>query len=396
MAKALYPPQILIYKPLGFQETALNSPLFSASQILSTSIHQPLLRDRVEIQLREWISQGSFKIGDRLLPEKKLASQLDVNHQTLRLALQKLEDQGILERKRGSGTFIKKLLSQASEILVAVLIRNEGDVYSELASELSKACQHHALLPVFITPHAQESQQLLNSLLRLQQQGCAHLIMEWAAIESHYDALKVELKKFSHRVWLWEDGEARSGLSGHVVDLHHGDAARQLLKNLNNTSQKKIQSLAYVSYGSHNKTERQFRMIMDSKCEDIANQCRSLDMEPEVSYLALTKNPQERLENVKHFLQHQGPFGFLVDNDYRAIQLVQTLQQLGLERDQDYVLASYGNTPWAHSHQLDSLAYPIKTMAEKAVELLSQDQDEQRTQLQIKGELVLAKERQLL
>lgn len=57
-------------------------------------------------ELLEWVARGRIRPGGRLPPEPQLASELGVSRATLRDALGSLEDEGLVTRTRGSGTFL--------------------------------------------------------------------------------------------------------------------------------------------------------------------------------------------------------------------------------------------------------------------------------------------------
>ncbi len=56
--------------------------------------------------LLDKIESGKLSSGDRLPSERELSEKLGVNRLTLRRAFRVLEDQGLLIRRRGSGTFV--------------------------------------------------------------------------------------------------------------------------------------------------------------------------------------------------------------------------------------------------------------------------------------------------
>lgn len=65
----------------------------------------------IYLQISEWLTReiaaGHYGHGDRLPPEAVLAQTLDVAVGTLRKALQELEQRGLLERRQGSGNYVK-------------------------------------------------------------------------------------------------------------------------------------------------------------------------------------------------------------------------------------------------------------------------------------------------
>lgn len=61
---------------------------------------------QIHDQLKHEIEKGVWKIGARLPSERELSLRFGVSRMTLRQAIQTLSDEGILERKIGSGTYV--------------------------------------------------------------------------------------------------------------------------------------------------------------------------------------------------------------------------------------------------------------------------------------------------
>ena len=61
---------------------------------------------QVERRIEDLLLQGRYKAGDRIPPETELVTALGVSRVTVRAALARLVERGLLERRRGSGTFL--------------------------------------------------------------------------------------------------------------------------------------------------------------------------------------------------------------------------------------------------------------------------------------------------
>lgn len=72
------------------------------------------LVDVTEEALRARLAPGRARPGDRLPPEQELAETLGVSRGTLRLALERLESNGEILRRQGSGTFVGRVASPAA------------------------------------------------------------------------------------------------------------------------------------------------------------------------------------------------------------------------------------------------------------------------------------------
>jgi GntR family transcriptional repressor for pyruvate dehydrogenase complex len=84
------------------------------------------ISDQVFEQLREHIARGRIKPGERLMPERELATSLRVSRTTVREALNKMVVMGILEQKQGQGTFVRAMDRSAPDSFMGVLGSEEA------------------------------------------------------------------------------------------------------------------------------------------------------------------------------------------------------------------------------------------------------------------------------
>lgn len=66
-----------------------------------------LVSEQVYEQLREIIFRGEIKPGEKLMPERELATALGVSRPTLKSAINKLVVTGLVEQRQGHGTFVR-------------------------------------------------------------------------------------------------------------------------------------------------------------------------------------------------------------------------------------------------------------------------------------------------
>jgi GntR family transcriptional repressor for pyruvate dehydrogenase complex len=82
------------------------------------------LADAIAEHLQQIIFEGALKPGDRLLPERELATKLDVSRPTLREALDKLINQGLLTTNAQGTAFVSVDIGKSLRDPLAVLFES--------------------------------------------------------------------------------------------------------------------------------------------------------------------------------------------------------------------------------------------------------------------------------
>src|SRR6201993_2022809 len=77
-----------------------------------------LLYSRVETGLASEITDGDLKVGDQLPTEDSLIARFEVSRITVRRAIQNLVSRGLVEIRRGKGTFVAapKMTQELTEL----------------------------------------------------------------------------------------------------------------------------------------------------------------------------------------------------------------------------------------------------------------------------------------
>jgi GntR family transcriptional repressor for pyruvate dehydrogenase complex len=94
---------------------------------MTERIRPPKLADSISHHLERLILEGSLRPGERLLPERELATRFDVSRPSLREALDKLETRGLLVSERGGATRVAPLLGEAFTGPIRELLNSRPD-----------------------------------------------------------------------------------------------------------------------------------------------------------------------------------------------------------------------------------------------------------------------------
>ncbi|MBC8506914.1 MAG: GntR family transcriptional regulator [Chloroflexi bacterium] len=102
---------------------------------------------QITLNMRQRISGGEWRAGNKLPPELELTKQYNVSRMTFRQALGELVKEGILIRRRGVGTFVSQGYVSAGEtsaheqLSEALSLKDKSDLRQQVWQELRKVAK---------------------------------------------------------------------------------------------------------------------------------------------------------------------------------------------------------------------------------------------------------------
>lgn len=161
-------------------------------------------KNHVFLMLRKRITEGNYQYGERLPPERDLASRFSVARGTLREGLRELESAGYVERRQGSGTYVTYGTDETSPSILEEVSPLEL-VDSRLAVE-PHICRKAVLNATDVDFRRLE--QMLQSMER-----CVNDPIAFSEVDSEFHLALAELA--GNRMMLWLIN-CMSGARGHA------------------------------------------------------------------------------------------------------------------------------------------------------------------------------------
>ncbi len=139
----------------------------SAGTVFST-IRMERVSEKVAKQIRKAISDGVFKMGDRLPSERELAEQMGVSRPSVREAIQMLELRGMLETIHGGGSIVKNIAEQDIQKPIEAFLKEDRQRVLEL-TEVRAAMETWAARKAAINRTDEEIERIFAYLLEMEQ-----------------------------------------------------------------------------------------------------------------------------------------------------------------------------------------------------------------------------------
>ena len=119
---------------------------------------------QILLELRRSLAAGEYKPGDRMPSEADLGLQFGVSRLTIQRVLKELQIEGAIERKAGSGTYVRARVSEGNLFGLLIPGLGETEIFDPICQGIARAGSRggHALLWGDATLGAGQEQQALN------------------------------------------------------------------------------------------------------------------------------------------------------------------------------------------------------------------------------------------
>lgn len=324
-------------------------------------------------ELRELLQSGTFDVGERFYSEHMLCRKYDVSRQTVRKALQTLEDEGLLERVQGSGTYVKELLARETRnrsMNVAVIVTYLSDyIFPVILKEMEKVFTASGyFMSLFSTGNSvAREREILRAISSKEIDG---LILEptKSALPNPNLALYQQMEK--NGVPIVFINAAYPALDAPLVALHDQAAGKLATRALIEKSHTKIGAILKAD---DLQGHERYAGIMEAMYE------AGLKVNDENFYWYTTEDlPFSHEEGQVIVERVKDCTGIVTYNDNVALQAMAYFEQAGINVPVDLSISSIDDSKWAQFGRirLTSVHNPLEELGETAArQLLNRIED---------------------
>lgn len=306
--------------------------------------HNKLKYEEIAENLHGFLYNQNFKQGDRLLPESQLARQYSVNHLTIRKALNILENDGLVFRQQGRGTFFN-----GKSILKPILYvgSTEEHIFGELFLKLQNRMSNISCNLFALTPSTSGNNILLDTNhLKEHLKNTPSIIIK----NNIFHMVSPELENYSGQVIVIGDSGVETDIPCVQVLFDRSRAVEVAVNYLFSLGYRKISLLIHDKKEDFFDTHGRLRQALHSgfglyypNYISSLYKCGIGDWDQVVSL----DDSEESKEALNGILAEKETEAFIADMEFRARLLYVAAMELGMSIPKDFNVVGIGDTPWA-------------------------------------------------
>lgn len=295
---------------------------------------------RIENEIRQLIT--TLPIGSKLPSERSLAESYKFNFLTVRRALKNLSDEGLIERRVGSGTFVSGNASAnpapalvQRENRVGVLVYQHGNDYSH---KVLQAVAHAAvegqleLRSAWIQSFDEKATEQARQLVA---EGCSVLTLPWFPMDKARD-LPAFVESLPVPVSLpmpVQGLEDRCFEHPGIYGTSSIRVTRALCRYFRLLGHERIALLGPDSPGD---------TVLQQKLSGYSHYMGSEHLENTCGFVGESSAAMDSL--AERWVKYRGDLAVVSYDDAHAFRFMTSMHKLGLSAPQDFVIAGYNDT----------------------------------------------------
>jgi len=313
-------------------------------------------------RLKNAIRKGTYT--GKLPGVHALAAEYGVNFKTMNKAVNALVNEGLLITRKGEGRFVASSPDGVRAGVIALLVRTEGHLFSDLAAGLVRHAQARGMTAMVMDAPTFDGSRAATARLREHKAGA--LITDIAS-EAARDFVEQHGREFRHVVVLGRHGgNLTCPVSRVHADAHHG--MRTATTRLLDAGRRNVALMHYEwVYGTDGYEHTEHGLTV----EGYRSALRSRRIAKRQRFMWVTSDDDSNERALRSLFADEAtrPDGLVTYMDSRAVWACRILADLGLRVPEDVAVIGYNNTPWCELVQprLTSVSVKEDELARLAV-----------------------------
>ena len=339
--------------------------------------------DALFADLASAIRDGQFQVNERLAPLTELARRYGIAFTTARAAVGRLEKEGLVQRKRGSGTYVTwqpenaaATAAAATSDMVYLLIQRHTHVYGNLADSVAEQLQDQGKVPAYLAWRPERGIEAYRGLLDAwqSQPPMAIVSLWWEQLEPQLTDAMHRLHKQGTCVIATFSDESRVPPDVHVVGPDREAGLREAAQHLVSLGHRRIGLVTNPRRRVETGDDRLRKSKFGHTPYILALGRTVRETDPDASltihYQYQGVNSEPGIEAACRWLDRPDRPTAIVGEDNRLLDVKRAADRLGLRIPDDLMLIGMGNTPWAEAADLTSLSLCEDVIARHVMTIL--------------------------
>lgn len=326
-------------------------------------------KDRIYEELRADILSGKYAPGFKFPPETAFAVELGIGKITLRNALARLEQELLVNRIRGNGTFVRHQGDDSPTRSVIMVYRDRSNNFPgyftmNLMAEFRLQAKEAGISELFITLN-ELTQLTLEELNAIADDSNALGFFLFPHVYTGQEPWLKMLKDTGYPIVLTNalDQDCdNTGCAG--VTMQMADGMKQAIRHLASCSYRRLAIIA---------NETPFPRILAMSNKEIITECKGNDMECDPEMIVMLPDDRATVENtVRELLsRHNRPDAFIVEMSQTTRYICEAISKCSLEVGKDIGVIAYTSQDKAFAAgNISSLDQDLAGLARKSYQLM--------------------------